>query len=286
MTTVAIRRGTPARHYIQLEVYERRGNLMVAKDVGKPKARTYRVGTVDPKVSDQRAGLEAFTVTGQLVGDNAYDNARRLAEDIVKAPAGNDNTVLNLSAIDGLSWYDVVFPGSGALRLHYPGHPNWVSVQFTAHKAEYVNGGGTVPDTSSSATTGSKNVTISRGATSLELKYNLQVERKVGRPSLQMRYGSGEAYAVDMMRAATDIFSISGTFVTDTGTTQATLMDDILKPKLGYGNLTLDFDGLYTLGEYDVVPNGSQAARVTWSAGERDMVHLDKLELMVVDQPT
>ncbi|MDX1746343.1 MAG: hypothetical protein R3324_10430, partial [Halobacteriales archaeon] len=242
------------------EIYERAGALHVARDVGKPEGSLYRTGGDAPRFTDNRAGLELFTVVGQLTGSGAYADARTLAEDIVRPHSGGTNATLDLSDVVGLGIYDVAFIGEAPVRLGYErGQGEWVSVQLTAARVDNTIGGSTLGD-AGSAGSGSGPVTLARGSGSaLTLADNLEMERAVGRPATQLRYDADSLpYAVDRLRAYSDVFTLSGLWRTSAGATQATLVDAILKPRLGYGTLTLDFNGMYGLGSYSVAPVGSR----------------------------
>jgi hypothetical protein len=282
MTSVTVSRGSRS---VTFDVYESPGGLHIARDVGKPDSRVYRVGRDDPRYVDNRAPLEAYTVVGQLVGDGAYEDARTLAEDIVKAHSGGTNATLDLSAVSGLTSKAVGFTGDRALRLGYPpGQGEWVSLQLTAMVVGNTIGGTTQGDAGSGQSSVTGEVTLSSDSHSVELVNNIDMERRCGRPDNKSRFtAEDEAYIVDRQRASHDEFELSGLWRTDAATTQDTLVENILKPKLGSGSLTLDFNGHYGLGSYQVAAVDPRSARVSWSAGEAGMVRLESLTLTVVD---
>lgn len=281
MTEVSVTRGTRS---VTFEVYEQPGQLHIARDVGHPEARVHRTGRDDPRASAHRAPLESYTVIGQTLGFTAHEEARILAEDIVKPHAGGTNASLDLSDVDGLGIEQVAFVGEAPLQLHYPpGQPDWVSLQLQAAVVDNTIGGDTVGEGGTSAT-GNGPVTISRGSAGLALVNGLNVKRSVGRPSTKTRHPASEdPYAADRPRASSDVFELSGTWITDAASKQNVLVENLIKPPFGYGTMTLDFNGLYNLGEYTVFPVDPRSARVSWSAGEAGMVHIDTLKLTVVD---
>lgn len=128
-------------------------------------------------------------------------------------------------------------------------------------------------------------ITLSRGSTSITLEHELDVERATGRPNSELRSTPSKLPKyIDKNRSASDVFEISGQLVTGTPEQDAkTLIEDIIEPPLGRGNLTLDFGGLYALGSYDVVPTGGQAGRISYSAGEKGIVRVSGLTLQVVN---
>lgn len=281
MTSVTLSRGGRS---VTFNVYESGGNLHVARDIGKPKATVHRVAQRDPRIADHRSSSKAFTIVGQLVGSSAYADARTIAEDIVKPHSGGQTASLDLSSVSGLSTYDVAFVGGNSLRLGYPpGQGQWVSLQLQAVVANHVTGGDTQGATGSTGS-GSGPLKLTDGSNSITVSSGLDVERKVGRPGAETRHSSKEdPYVLDPVRSAADEFEISATWTTSASSKQNTLVEDIISPPRGYGTLTLDFQGLYSLGSYTVMPVDAQGARVSWSAGESGTVRIETLKLRVAD---
>lgn len=280
MTSVTVSRGSRS---VTFDVYGTGGSLMVARDTGKPEASLYKTSASTPRFADHRAPMEAYTVVGQLVGSGAYEDARVLAEDIVRPASGGTSATLDLSNISGLDSETVGFLGPRSVALGYPaGQGEWVSLQLQAVVVDNTIGGTSMGDTGSSGS-GSGPVKLDRDGTSITLKKDLDVERKVGRPENTLRHdASDNPYLVDKPRAYSDEFGLRGVWTTNASSEQNTLIEDIVKPPLGYGTLTLDFQGLLGLGSYTVAPVGSKSTRVTWSAGEEGTVRVDGLKLKVV----
>ena len=129
-------------------------------------------------------------------------------------------------------------------------------------------------------------ITLSRGATSVTLDTDLNLQRKVGRPNSELRPRPGELpNYIDKVRSASDVFELSGEFHFDgSEETARSLVEDVVRPPLGRGSLELSFDdGLFGLGTYEVVPDGSQAARISYTAGEKGVVRVGTLNLRVVN---
>lgn len=281
MTEITVTKGGNS---VTFEIYEEPAGMLFARDIGKPEARIYRVGREAPRTTDHRAPMESYLVVGQIVGSDAHDDARVLAEDIVGSHSGGNAATLDLSNVSGLESETVTFFGEQALQLHYPpAQPDWVSLQMQASIVRDVIGGGSVPSASSS-TSGSGPVTLTRGGDSITIVNNLDIERRVGLPSTTSRHDSGsDPYAVEPNRAPMRTWEITGMWNTNAATNQNTLVETILKPQLGYGSLTLDFNGIYGLGSYEVASPFAQSARVSWSAGEEGMVWINALKLLEVD---
>lgn len=129
MATATVSRGTTS---VTFDLYEEGGNLLVARDVGKPTADTQPVGREDPRSSDHKSAIDAFTVVGQLVGSSAYADAQTLAESLVKPYSDGTALELDLSAIPSLGIYEVAVSSDRALQLGYePGKVDWVSLQLS-----------------------------------------------------------------------------------------------------------------------------------------------------------
>lgn len=129
MATATISRDTTS---VTFDLYEEGGNLLVARDVGKPTAGTQPVGREDPRSSDHKSAIDGFTVVGQLVGSSAHADAKTLAEDLVKPYSDGVALELDLSAIPSLGTYEISVSSDRALQLGYePGRVDWVSLQLT-----------------------------------------------------------------------------------------------------------------------------------------------------------
>lgn len=129
-------------------------------------------------------------------------------------------------------------------------------------------------------------ITLTRNGTSITLTDALDMSRQVGRPEAEVRGKPGELpNYIDKQRSASDVFELSGEFTSSNARSDATtLVEDIIRPPLGRGSLTLDFGGTWGLQSYSVFPPGSQAARVSVQAGEGvNRVHVNKLTLRVVN---
>jgi len=123
--------------------------------------------------------------------------------------------------------------------------------------------------------------------TSVTLTNGLDANRQVGRPSAELRKTTAADLPkyLDKTRSASDVFDLSGAFLTGTPEEDAhTLRQDLLGTPLGRDWLTLTFEnGVWGLGTYNVVPVGSRAGRVTYSFGETGIVRVNALTLRRVD---
>lgn len=129
MATATLSRGTTS---VTFNLYEEGNNLLIGRDVGKPEAETTPVGREDPRSSDHKSAIDAFTVVGQLVGGSAYADAKTLSESLVKTYSDGTALELDLSSVTGLGTYEVAVSSDRALQLGYePGKVDWVSLQLS-----------------------------------------------------------------------------------------------------------------------------------------------------------
>lgn len=129
MATATLSRGSTS---VTFNLYEEGNNLLVARDTGKPSAGISPVGREDPRSSDHKSAIDAFTVVGQLVGSTAYDDAKTLAEGLVKTYSDGTALELDLSSVTGLGTYEVAVSSDRALQLGFePGRVDWVSLQLS-----------------------------------------------------------------------------------------------------------------------------------------------------------
>lgn len=128
MTTATLSRGGTS---VTFQIWEEGGELLVARDIGKPQGGVKTVSREDPRTSDNMSALDRLTVVGRLEGANAYSDAQTLAEDLVKPYSNGNDLTLDLSAISGYSTYTVGVPSDRALELDYrPGVVDVVDLQL------------------------------------------------------------------------------------------------------------------------------------------------------------
>jgi len=75
--------------------------------------------------------------------------------------------------------------------------------------------------------------------------------------------------------------------MTENLTTQLkTIADTIFKQRLGRDGITLDFNGLYGYGSFNVLPTGSAPIRYQRLAGRTGQVTLPTIDLRVIRTTT
>jgi len=261
------------------------GNLVTARDVGKPTLKTYEVGAESPRANDYQNASIVWTLAGILIGSSAYADAKTLAEDVIK-PRLSGPLTLDASNLPERSTYSVAPASESACTLTYvPGALDVVGVQLSLAEVDSLQGGtqdSTAPGTPSAGS--GIRVTRTETSDSVDLTVDNAVTRKVGRPGIQLNPASKDLpIAIDENAPASDTFELSGILLDSAEATAKSLEEDIVKPRLGDTTLSLEFLGnTYGLAQYDVVPSGSQALRTTLSAGDKGMVGVPTMELQTV----
>jgi len=284
MTTAALEH--PRLPDIQLPVRGKGGDPLVSRDFGKPHLKLFEtVEQLDPRAqSDQWNTLENYTIATVLTSSSAYADAITLADHIKSPQAGSATTFApNLPAYDSNISVVQQAEQEQALTLTYPpGTTDIVEVDLGLTRVGQVLGDdfGTRAETPTASGTGPIEV---RGPnTVVELGTQIDVERTVGRPNspLQRTIDADPTY-IEKRKAAHDTFSLSFRAVT----TPDQLVTDLLtlfRARQGRDTPTLDFNGRYGLGAFDVVLTGSAAYRRTDSAGSGDVHSVPTLDLRVV----
>jgi hypothetical protein len=279
---------------VSFDLYEQAGELLVAEDVGHPNAKLYQVGdTSSPRFRDHRSTLTTFTCVGQLIGPSAYEDAKFLADELVK-PYSND-TPLELDLSDVSLYADrapfTVAPlTASALKLHYPPtQKDWVSLEVSMPVVdEYIASDfGEIAEPTAEADPGAqKQVTIrdAEGPLAVSIDHNVDVVREVGRPNSGLRpTTSKHPRFVDRRRAASDTFEIQGVLDGPESTPESQELSELFGKIRGEEEMVLSFDGgLYELGAYPVFPEGSRAIRLATDAGEINETAVQSLALRVV----
>ena len=255
-------------------------------DIGKPELNIYEHGELQPRFNDTRSGLENYSITSQLRGSSAYDDAILLA-DMIKSRQGNGEELeLNVSGtnLDGYPTSPVfVAPAAEqeeAISLTYaPGRTNVVDVEGSFTRVNQVRG--TANQNASTPTaSGSGPITLSNGTDTVELTEDIVVTRSVGRPNSPIRSTPRtHPNYTDQRKSAYDAFDIQFQMFRDGPNKALTLARNLIQPQLGGSSLTLDFNGLFNLGSFNVVPSGSQAFRFQRIAGQKDVENAPTLSL-------
>ena len=246
------------------------GTPLVSRDIGRPNLEIQETGSINPRHVDQWSGLEQYTISGKLTGSNAYSRAITLM-DLIKSNSNGNKLSLNI----GMSEYDTdinVVPAAGqdaACTVEYnPGWRNYLEVDLSLTRINQIVGSGDQPANTPTAS-GSGPIQLSYRGTTIDLVEDVTVTRSVGRPQSVVRRvpNADNPNYIDKFKTASDRFELSFEF-TENAVSQVNDIVDLFSTKLARSSLTLDFQGLYGLGAFNVVPDGSGALRHTRVSGE------------------
>lgn len=262
MATATLSRGD---FDVTLPLIEAPGELVAARDIGKPNLRIQTTGALDPQHIDQRSGIVEHRLLGRFVETgSAYQNAIELANLIKSGLQGNP---IRLS-ID-MPEYDTVnvVPQAGqeqALSLEYlPGAADQVLVNLGLTQVDRVLGN-VKPQANTPTASGSGPIQLIGLNNTIDLVQDVEIVRSVGRPESDLGTGIDPLpYYNDRLRSAYDAFEISFQSSDPSGTIK-TIADEF-QQQLGSKSMTLDFNGIYGMGQFSVVPAGSQALRTARS---------------------
>jgi hypothetical protein len=272
---------------VTFPVMEESGTPLFSVDIGKPQLSTYESGELNPRFNDTRSGLENYTITTQLRGASAYNDAIALADIIKSSQNGNNTLEFSLSGTDIPTAYPTsattVAPAaeqSQALQLTYaPGRRNVVDVQLTLTRVGDVNGQEVQAATTPTAN-GSGPVKLTNGNDSVVMDKDIVVTRTVGRPNTSIRTSpKQQPRLTDPRKSANDAFDIEFQLTNNAQSKVVKLGRDIIQPQLGKTPLTLDFQGLFGMGAFNVIPTGSQALRYQRIAGQKSIENTPTLSL-------
>ena len=269
-------------------VMEESGSPLFSVDIGKPELNIYENGELQPRFLDTRSLIENYSITSQLTGSTAYTDAIQLA-DIIKSRTGDGGELtVELSGTNIPDAYPTspttVAPAAEqqrALELTYsPGRKNVVDVELQLTRVGNVNGNANQEATTPTNTEANGPITVSGSGTTVELFEDIAITRTVGRPNSAIR-GTTRDYPnyTDQRKTAYDAFDIGFQLVENGPAKVVDIARDILGAPLEKDSLTLDFQGLFGMGAFNVIPDGSQAFRYQRIAGQKDIENAPTLSL-------
>ena len=273
---------------VTFPIMEETGTPLFSVDVGYPELNTYESGELEPRFNDTRSQLVTYTAVSQLVGESAYDDAITLAEMIKSRTGDGEELTLELLGEDVSEAYPttetLVAPAAEqarALELTYaPGRTNVVDVEGQFTRVSTVRGNSNQIEETPTDAFGDGPLEISSGTNSVALSDGFTVTRTVGRPNTSIRATTRDyPNYTDQRKAAHDAFDIEFQFVDNAPNKADIIKNEIFQPRLGRDSLTLDFNGLFGLGSFDVIPDGSQSLRVQRIAAQKSIEQLPTVSL-------
>lgn len=268
-------------------VMEENGTPLFSVDIGKPELDIYEHGELEPRFNDTRSGLENYTITSQLTGSSAYSDALTLADMLKSRQGGGEELTVQLSGTDIPDAYPTtktfVAPAAEqeqALSLTYaPGRKNVVDVELSLSRMNQIRGTANQEATTPTAT-GTGPITLSDGTTTVSLTEDINISRSVGRPNSVIRSSvSNHPNYIDQRKSAFDGFDIQFQLFDNGPARVVELARDLIQPQLGRSSLTLDFQGVFGMGSFNVIPEGSQAFRYQRNAGQKSIENVPTLSL-------
>lgn len=279
MVEATLERGSTS---LQLPIIdEGSGAPLVSVDYGKPEAGEAGKGEIDPRPSDHKSGSQTITLNCRLKRESAYSDTLALV-DLIKSAHGGDETRLTIPLPEFDDNLLVAPSPQGALSVTYePGRREWVDVQLSFVRINDVQGA--TQDYSTPTATGDGPITLSGLGQSVELVNDITVERSVSRSNSNLSSTTFDLpNYIDHHKSAEDTFSLSCVFTTD-AVSKRQALTEMFSTRLGYGSLTLDFNGLYGMGVFNVVPEpGGQSLRVLRASAEEGIIRVPTLNLRVV----
>lgn len=261
---------------VNLPLIREGGTPVLSVDWGKPSAKTRdNGGTIDPRAQDNWSGLANYNLMGMFTSSNAYSNAITLA-DLMKSHSGGTSLTLNVplgEVDDNIS----CMPSAGqdsALTLTYnPGQRNMVYVEASLTRIRNLFASGNQDaNTPTESSSDPGPIQVTANGTTVDITTDVTVTRTVGRPNSVVRRVPRADFPnyFDKRKVAHDSIELGFQFAGDNYISNITdLADNIFKQRLGRDGMTLDFNGLYGMGSFDVLPIGSAPFRHARRAGHQ-----------------
>lgn len=255
---------------VDLPLLSTGGTPQVSVDIGKPNLNIQTTGAINPRHIDQWSVVETYSLLGRFVSDTAYSDAIELA-DLIKGASDGTEMTLDMNFPELNTPFNVA-PAAGqeeALNIVYPpGRRNNVEIDLGLTRiAETIGGADQTANTPTASGTGP--IQITDGSTTVDLTDDVEVTRAVGRPKSNISKRPSQLPThIETHKTAYDAFSLSFEYASDPVTPIQNLRE-LFGTRLGRNSLTLDFNGLYGMGAFNVVPDSSQAIRHTRPSGEQ-----------------
>jgi len=282
MLTATLSRGSTS---VDIPIVEEENTPLITISNGKPELQIRKTQeALDPLFQDRYSQLQQFDIQGRFFGQGAFADAITLT-DMIKT--GDPDTALTLDApLPEIPTDVMVAPSVGsdqALDVAYnPGRRNWVELDLGLTRISKLQG--SIDQQAQTPTaSGSGPITLSDGTATVEIDTGVQVNRSVGRPNSNASRTPNARFPryVEKPKTASDSLSLSFRDIsTDVTDTQALI--NMISQQLGTTPLTLDFNGLFNFGSFEVVPDGSAAFRTQRLSGFADTSNVPALDLRVV----
>lgn len=286
-SNATLTRGTET---VTFPIQEESGSTPISRGIGAPSHTLHPNGRVNPRSGARAmAASETITLATQLFADDGgYTTALDLA-DMIKAHSGGDNLLLNVPFQE----YDSdlkVFPAAGsdeALSLEYPAGSRKIVTSLKLTRVGVVLGTSSDFRVDTPRDGGSGSIELYGDNNTVDFKDdNITVARSVGRPNSEIsRDYNNYPRVTDQRKSSYDAFDLTLTHVQNAAQKTRDLRDMILERR-GYKTMTLDFNGTYGMGQFNVMPSGGNALQTARIAGRKGDEHqrVPTLKLRVVSE--
>jgi len=280
MTTATLKRGNQS---VSLELLGEGAGTLAISDLGKPNAQLHNSGgAAFPRPLDNYSGLQNITLSGRLVSNSAYSDAIELV-DILEADLGSDKLRVD---IDLPEYDDDILVALGAGQdsagtvTYEPGRRNDVGVDLSLTRIGRIDGTGN-RDISTPTATGNGPITLTAGGQSVEIETDVTVERSFGRPqdTIRKQPQAEFPYYINKQKTISETLSLGFLLHENPIEDLQTIGERIFRQQLGRRGISLDFKGIYGLGEFRVFPTGSAPFRQARLAGRQGESTVPTLEL-------
>jgi len=124
-------------------------------------------------------------------------------------------------------------------------------------------------------------VQLTDGTNTVDLERELAVDWGLGQPNYTTRPvpSNDLPYVLQKNKAAFEEFRLNWEYTESAASKINTLVNDLIGPPLERGSLTLNFNGIYGLGSFDVAPPGSSPLRHQRRAAETGVAVVPSLRL-------
>lgn len=271
MVSVTLSRGSTS---VEIPLKQESGTPLISADYGKPNLNVQDGGgTLYPRTVDQWSQGLNYTLQG-IIDD--YSTTHELA-DLVASVVDGDPLELEIPLSEYDSPVDVV-PSAGsdqALSLTYPpGQRGFAEVSLNLTRVSNAVASVT-QEATTDTTTGSGPVQITVEGTTIDLpRTALAVSRSLGRPKDTIRRSGSSTYPnyIAKQKPITDVFTLEFQALDGIPGTFTDIVSEIFQSNIKRSGITLDFNGIYGLGEVTVMPTGSAPFRQQRQAGDRSVV--------------
>ena len=281
MVTMTLARGSTS---VDIPVIETGGTPVFSTQYGKPFANVRSGGgSINPRAQDNWSAQINHSLVGRFYTD-AYTRAVTLAELIQGDNDGNDlELTTNLSEFDDPLLVSPQAGNAQALTLTYPpGHESTVFIDLGLTQVGSITGSPS-RGISTPTASGSGPIELRAGGETVQISVDVQLERSVGRPNdSATKTPNGLGRYIYKHKVTSDVHTLSFEFTENTITNLKTITDKIFKQQLGRDGLVLDYNGLYGLGEFRVLPTGSAPVRYNRLAGREGQVTVPTMEFRVI----